>query len=1352
MRGRLDVADIELIEFFNVMKNLPKLRAQLLLFGGREAQPGEVRHIFHVNFDCRHKAPKIPSPAALGQARFNRDHHETLALTGNLRLLLSMPMVRFILFLLASASVFTAEVLPHRQDVPPNEPRSAGEALKHMRVPEGFSVELVASEPDVVNPVAMHFDDRGRIWITESLEYPRKPAGPGRDRVKILEDLDNDGRAEKVTIFADDLNIPTGVTTGYGGVWVLNAPDLLFFREENGKPVSGEAVLTGFGRTDTHELPNTLTWGPDGWLYGLNGVFNECRITNKGREFKFNCALWRFHPVTREFQLVSEGTSNPYGLAWDFEGSAIVEACHWANDHLFHFVEGGHYKRQAGAFPPYISKIGSITDHGHQKTAYCGLTMFDSAAYPEKYRGLIYVGNIHGGCINVDRLHRDGSTYRATAEPDFLSANDAWFMPVSLKVGPDGCMYVLDWYDRYHCSQDAARDPQGVDRLKGRLYRIRYKETPRAPKFDLATESDEQLVAHLASDNIFFRESAQRNLQERLRRGGARLRERLEKTALDSGASRAVRLHALWSMIGGGDLRTEFLAQVLNATDPAMRAWGVRTSRYQQSFPENIRNRVVELARDASPDVQLQVVIAARSLFEVDPLTTIVDAVASCGVDKLIPAIAWNNLHPLLEGHGDQFVELLRRRNFDKSPGLATLAPLAVDRFLGATNLQASVVREMVELLAERDVERTKEALAAISKRAQELNETKLTALRAELEPVCRKLLANEKNPLFLSAQLLAARLGIAGDAAAVRARFIAKDQPEEIRLQALESMIAFRDESLLNSLPDVLASSSPTFTRRVLTALGRVEDRKLADVILAQYGKLDPETHPLALELLLQREIWARQLLTAVREKRVAATLHANHLRKILESNDREAIWEVEKIYGKIREERNPEREKVVTEMTRVLRETPGDPVAGRDVFRKACSQCHTIFGEGGNVGPDLTANGRASFEQLVSNIFDPSLAIAPAYQVTTVVTLDGRNLTGLVTEDGPQRVVLKLPGEGVETIARGNIKYVHLSKLSMMPEGLESMLDRKGLADLFAFLALDRLPDDSRPTGGASKASQTGALKLERRGKELVVRAGEVELLTFVMDPAERPYMHPVRSASGAVTLTDNRPADHPWQHGIFTGFRGNINGHEYWLEKDGKQHFEELVDVKESDDSVNWTARTIFVAPDGTKPLTEEDEITVHAPMDDRYIIDFKLRLRANEKDVAFDRYPVGGLAVRMPWDQANPRQTHLNSNGQRGRQCEKQRAKWCNVERPFGEQIYGIAILDHPQNADHPAAWRVDEQGLINPCVTGVNGFTMTANSSREYRYRLLIYKGTSGADELNSAFQAFAKRPHEAHEE
>ena len=160
-------------------------------------------------------------------------------------------------------------------------------------------------------------------------------------------------------------------------------------------------------------------------------------------------------------------------------------------DHLWHLTESGYYHRQGGPYPPFTWKIESIVGHRHQQAAYCGLHYYDSDAYPDRYRGKLFMGNIHGNGINVDRLRRDGSTYAADAEPDFLTAHDAWFMPVSQKTGPDGCLYVLDWYDRYHCYQDANRDPAGIDRLKGRLYRVRYKDTPRRPEFDLAKESDD---------------------------------------------------------------------------------------------------------------------------------------------------------------------------------------------------------------------------------------------------------------------------------------------------------------------------------------------------------------------------------------------------------------------------------------------------------------------------------------------------------------------------------------------------------------------------------------------------------------------------------------------------------------------------------------------------------------------------------------------------------------------------------------------------------------------------------------------------------------------------------------------
>ena len=1286
------------------------------------------------------------------------------------------------------------DVIPWRQDHPPNKPYSAQEAISKMTVPEGFVVELVASEPDIVNPIAMAFDDRGRLWITESVEYPRKSAGAGRDRVKILENTGAEGSADKVTVFAEGLNIPTGVAIGYGGVWVLNAPDLLFMREKDGKAISREVVLTGFGRTDTHELPNSLTWGPDGWLYGLNGVFNQSRVrSNNGTEYRFNCALWRIHPRTREFQIVSEGTSNPFGIAWDAEGSAIVEACHWANDHLFHFVETGQYQRQAGTFPPFTLPIGSITDHGHQKTAYCGIANLDTDAYPPQYRERIVVGNIHGGAINVDRLQRDGATYLAKAEADLFTANDAWCMPVALKIGPDGCLYVLDWYDRYHCSQDAARDPEGVDRLKGRLYRLRYRNTPRAPKVDLGTESDDQLIARLASGNIHLRETAQRILTERLSEAGrafpgglgthrpAELRAKLEKLVLAdtplpstlspsqgqrAGVMGKGRLHALWALIGSGALGSTFHLKVLAHSDPAYRAWGVRAAGNFGEVSSAIREKITALARDSSPDVQLQIVIASHKLHDFDALPVLSDVLAHCGQDKLLPSIAWNNLHPLLETDATRFVSLIPSRE-RLSPALAALSPRIVERILSANKPDAHAVAALVTLVADQDSECAKECLSAASSMLGALSDSSAAQLKFALQPVLEHLLGREQDtPINLSARLLAARLGIAHiDSVEVRARFTSSEQSDPTRLQALDALVAFRDPDLLTALPLVWASGSTRFVARTFAALGRVEDPKLADVLLSEYPKFAPELQPLAIDLLMQREPWARKLLDAVLANRLPkAVLNANHLRKILESNDRDALWAVEKAFGRIREERNPEREKVVAEMDAYFREHTGDPRRGQSVFRNLCAQCHTIYGEGGKVGPDITANGRASFEQLLSNVFDPSLVIGPAYQVTTVVTKDGRNLTGLIAEDNEQRVVVRMPGEGEETVPRRNVKYTRLSKLSMMPEGIETLLDRKELADLFAFLALDKPPTDAdaKLIAGAPEVQKAktlepsnaaSAIKAESQEGKLIIRSrlpGQsdwIELATYIMETNARPYLHPLRDASGRVVLTEDKPSDHPWQHGIFTGFH-RVNGVNYWKEDEGKQRFARLLDLQETSDRVSWRALVELVAPDGKTILEEEDTITVHAPESSEvYLMDFDLLLRAKENDVNFGKFFVGGLAVRMPWDKSNPRQTHLNSNGLRGRECEQQRAAWCNVERPFGTEMFGIAVFDHHTNPNHPCGWRADEQGLINPNVSGLGDWTLAAKQTLRFRYQVVIYRGSPTREQLAERYESFSRNPN-----
>jgi putative heme-binding domain-containing protein len=357
---------------------------------------------------------------------------------------------------------------------------------------------------------------------------------------------------------------------------------------------------------------------------------------------------------------------------------------------------------------------------------------------------------------------------------------------------------------------------------------------------------------------------------------------------------------------------------------------------------------------------------------------------------------------------------------------------------------------------------------------------------------------------------------------------------------------------------------------------------------------------------------------------------------------------------------------------MDQFLRKHPGDAKAGWQVFKKVCAQCHTIYGDGASVGPDLTANGRASFEQLLSNVFDPSLVIGAGYQSTTVVTKDGRSLTGLAVENNTQRIVLKMPGGGQQIIPRGDVEYVTVSKLSMMPEGIEKLMDRSELADLFAFLTLDKPPtaSDARPIPGSPGRDLEKRIKIEKGDRKLVVRTRLpsgvwANRVTYVTDPSCRPYLHPVWDPSGHTVLTQSSPADHPWQHGIFTGFH-KVNGSNYWKEDQGRQRFVRLLDLKESADRVSWKSLTELVAPDGRVVLEEEQAITVFAPTKaGAYWIDFDILLRAKGRTVTFGRFPVGGLAVRMPGDQASPRQTHLSATGEQGRACDQKRrlgARW------------------------------------------------------------------------------------------
>lgn len=992
------------------------------------------------------------------------------------------PVLLMVAFNLAGPQQGHAEepFIPRRQSQPPGPPLSPEQALAKMVVPEGFHVELVAAEPDLINPVAMAFDDRGRLFVTESFEYPRREPGPGRDRIKILEDTDGDGRFDSVKIFAEGLNIPSGIAVGYGGVWVANAPDILFLQDTDGDDRADvqTVVVTGFGRHDTHELPNALTWGPDGFLYGLNGVFNRSVVKQEDRTYDFTCAMFRIDPKTHRFELFCEGTSNPWGIAFNHEGDAFVSAC--VIDHLWHLTETGYYHRQGGPYPPHTWKIESIVEHRHQMAAYCGIEYFDSPAYPPQYRNKLYMGNIHGGCINVDSVTRRGSTYRGQGHPDFLTANDVWFMPVAQKVGPDGCLYILDWYDRYHCYQDANADPEGIDRGHGRLYRIVYGQRPEIPYADLNKLDDLQLMTLLQDKNIFFRQRAAVLLAERLRSDRGEVNRQitaalLERLGQTSRGSDSPSMELLTTALSSPQLTQAELWQQLSSNNPLVVAWAVRSLGNRLASGEieptgEIAEQLTGLAKHSAAPVRLQVAIAAGKLQRSTTATGILCEVLSHSEDDgLLPRIVWRNLERHVVPEQRRIVEYLSNR---RSGLVADLAPRIATRLLAEVRPDLSKPGDQ-------------EALQSVLSIADGLAADRPAVAAQVLQAVLAKLQTGEIRAAAAQQVLRRWAAGAAGDELTRwQLRAFADESAAHQRLAAylLDTQLPIAERqavltTVANTQPAAIGAAAEQWLDGL--AAGETTDDAWRDALLgAVVQRADPQVQRRVLQrlgsvpigvqakvasLMVQREPTAQLLLEAIAAGQLAKdVVGPNQIRQLAGSKSQRLSSEAKRIWGSVRTTESPDRQAVVRQATEyLLNEARGDARRGWAVYERICGQCHVMHGRGYEVGPEITRNGRGSFEQLIISVLDPSLVIGEAYKSVTVLTSDGRVISGLVSERSEQRIALKVQGGKLEVISMDDVEEIRDNEQSLMPEGLEEQMTREEMADLFALLSLEHAPE---------------------------------------------------------------------------------------------------------------------------------------------------------------------------------------------------------------------------------------------------------------------------------------------------
>jgi putative membrane-bound dehydrogenase-like protein len=941
-------------------------------------------------------------------------------------------------------------------------------AAQAMTAPEDFTVKLFAGEPDVRQPIAMCLDDRGRVWVAEAYSYPiRRPDKEARDRILIFEDTDGDGKFDKRTVFMEGLNLVSGLEVGFGGVWVGAAPYLYFIpmREGEDRPAGPPRVLLdGWAYQDTHETLNTFCWGPDGWLYGCHGVFTHSLVGKPGtpadQRTPLNAAIWRYHPTRHVFEIFAEGTSNPWGLDFDDRGQAFCEAC--VIPHCFHVIQGARYLRQAGShFNPYTyADIDTIADHLHWRGvnqwaanersgsvggghAHCGLMVYLGGAWPAEYRGQLYMGNIHGHRLNMDVLAPRGSGFVASHGKDFLLANDAWARFINLRYGPDGNAYLLDWYDKQSCHHP---DPGVWDRETGRIYKIVYRGT-RPVSVDLRKLSGRELAQLQLNANDWYVRHSRRILQER--GGGPGVNAELEKIAFEN-PDETRRLRGLWALHAVGGLTPERVRRALSDPAPHVRAWTMQLALEPRRASPELLQRLAEIAHtDPSPVVRLYLASGVQRLplaQRWDVLRGLIGHAEDAG-DHNLPLMDWYAAEPLGGAEPARALEL----------ALASRVP-PVRSFMARRVASAATLESLTPVV---DALGHSDSLEVQKDLLHGLRDGLAGRRRAPMPKGWPAAAAKLLRSPDAEVRGLVTALGVVfGDPAAFAGlrQVLGSDRADPAaRQEALAALLAARDAVLPPLLHRLLAE--PVMRGPALQGLAVYDDPRTPGLILPLYRSLDSAQKRDALATLAARPAYGKALMDAVAAGKVpAADVSADLVRQLRNLHDADLDRRIGEVWGVVRTT-PAERLKLIA-FYRRLATTPepsGDLPLGRAVFAKTCAQCHTLFGTGGKVGPDITGSDRANLDYLLENILDPSAVIPKEYAATVIHLQSGRVITGIVRAETPAALTVATANETL-TLPRDEVESREPSAISMMPDDLLKPLSRDEVRALLAYLRSPR------------------------------------------------------------------------------------------------------------------------------------------------------------------------------------------------------------------------------------------------------------------------------------------------------
>jgi putative heme-binding domain-containing protein len=974
--------------------------------------------------------------------------------------------------------------------------RSPAEERASFRLPPGFEAQLVAAEPDIQKPINIAFDAKGRLWATCTIEYPYPAAeGKGRDTVKILEDFGPDGRARKVTTFADGLNIPIGVLPYQDGAIVYSIPNIWRLRDTDGdgKCDTREVLLSGFGHRDTHGMVNGFVLGFDGWVYACHGFSNDSVVKGKdGSEIRMNSGnTFRFKPDGSRVEMVCRGQVNPFGQCLDSLGNLYTACCH--SKPITQLLRGAVY-------PSFMKPhdglgFGPAMVHEYRgSTALCGLVYYDADHFPTTYHDTMFLGDVVNSCINVFDNERKGATYTAKQrKEDFLASSDPWFRPCDIKLGPDGALYVADFYNRIIGHYEVPLEHPGRDRTSGRIWRIVYrgeegKPPPKAPRADWTKATVEDLIHDLNDPNLTVRMTATHQLVER---GTADPRAgTIESVAyrvgynLEPGAGPTRRAHALWVLNRLGLLDDFPLAAAANAEELIVRVHALRVLAERKELSTDqtalVRGRLADSddlvrrvaadvlarhpsgqARDAllearanadiprDPFLLHTVRIALREQFRGQEKWTVTPQQGAAVADVALglPESAAGNF--LVEHVGD--LREPRRRAAEFVHHAA--------RYADGTHLQT--LTSTVQADGNKDPKGTDPLVLSLVRGYQERGQALPAATTEWAVGRIERLLRSADGGDAQRGIDLALALNhrpIAGKVAAVG---VDGQRPGPVRIAALNAVTRLDPKESVGVLGPRLidASEPPALREAVAKALAEVNS---ADARTALANALP--TAPARLSNGIAAGLagtlqGASQLLDIIAAGKASPQLLTD--KAVLVKLEASKLPGVKERVGKLTAGLPP----ADANIARLLRQRSAgyqkakhDVAVGAKLYTQHCANCHQMGGQGAKVGPQLDGIGARGLERLLEDVLDPNRNVDQSFRATALTLKNGRQLSGLVLREEGQVVVLA-DAQGKEVrVEKAEIDQRETLPLSPMPANWGEVIAEKDLYDLLAYLLAQR------------------------------------------------------------------------------------------------------------------------------------------------------------------------------------------------------------------------------------------------------------------------------------------------------